>query len=262
MNDTGATKQTGGGPAAQVLIWGGALLLLIGGLLIYPYIDSRLAALPVAPTIMPSSTALAFPSPTPSRSSTSTITPTPLPPQTLPHTPTPTHTRVPEPTPSPTSTPPPALPTHIVIPSIGVDAPVVPISWHTAEVNGQEQPVWNVPDSYAVGWHETSASLGMNGNTVLNGHNTTRGEVFRDLYTMKAGDTVVVYSEDAAFTYTVAEVLILPEAGQPLEVRLENARYILPTEDERLTLVTCHPYGSLRNRLIVIAYPTTTNEGG
>jgi sortase (surface protein transpeptidase) len=54
----------------------------------------------------------------------------------------------------------------------------------------------------------------------------------------------------------VTEVLILPEAGQPLEVRIENAYYVLPTDDERLTLVTCHPYGSLRNRLIVIAHPT------
>ena len=40
-----------------------------------------------------------------------------------------------------------------------------------------------------------------------------------------------------------------------MEVRLKNARHILPTEDERLTLVTCHPYGSLQYRLIVIAFP-------
>jgi sortase (surface protein transpeptidase) len=53
----------------------------------------------------------------------------------------------------------------------------------------------------------------------------------------------------------VSETLILPEAGQPLGVRRENARYVMPTDDERLTLVTCHPYGSLRNRLIVIARP-------
>jgi LPXTG-site transpeptidase (sortase) family protein len=90
---------------------------------------------------------------------------------------------------------------------------------------------------------------------VLNGHNTTYGEVFRDLYTLQPGDALQLYSTETPYTYTVAEVLVLPEAGQPLEVRVENARYILPTEDERVTLVTCHPYGSLRNRLIVIAYP-------
>jgi len=108
---------------------------------------------------------------------------------------------------------------------------------------------------YAAGWHETSAPPGVGGNTVLNGHNTTYGEVFRDLYTLEVGDAITVYSGDTPHEYTVAEVLILPEAGQPLEVRIGNARYILPTDDERLTLVTCHPYGSLRYRLIVIARP-------
>ena len=47
------------------------------------------------------------------------------------------------------------------------------------------------------------------------------------------------------------------DAGLPLEVRVKNASYIQPTRDERLTLVTCHPYGSLRNRLIVIARPVS-----
>lgn len=108
---------------------------------------------------------------------------------------------------------------------------------------------------YAAGWHETSAPFGMPGNTVLNGHNTTNGEVFRDLYTLENGDAIVVYSGSLSRTYAVSETLVLPEAGQPLKVRIENARYIQPTEDERLTLVTCHPYGSLRNRLIVIARP-------
>jgi len=109
---------------------------------------------------------------------------------------------------------------------------------------------------YAAGWHETSAPLGVPGNTVLNGHNTTHGEIFRDLYTLEVGDAIIVYSGDTLYAYAVTEILILPEGGQPLEVRIENARYILPTDDERLTLVTCHPYGSLRYRLIVIAHPT------
>ena len=106
---------------------------------------------------------------------------------------------------------------------------------------------------YAAGWHETSAPLRMIGNSVLNGHNTTNGEVFRDLYTLEVGDAITVYAGDTPHAYTVTETLLLPEAGQPLEVRLENARYAMPTDDERLTLVTCHPYGSLRYRLVVVA---------
>jgi sortase A len=123
------------------------------------------------------------------------------------------------------------------------------------EVDGQERPMWELPDTRAAGWHETSASLGVPGNTVLSGHNTSNGEVFRDLYQLEFGDEVLLQAGEMTYTYAVVQTLILPEAGQPLEVRIENAHYIEPTEDERLTLVTCHPYGSLRNRLIVIAHP-------
>jgi sortase A len=149
----------------------------------------------------------------------------------------------------------PAAPSRIVIPAIGVDAPVMPISWEIQDIDGQPHAFWDVPDEYAGGWHDTSAPLGVPGNTVVNGHNTTNGEVFRDLYRLETGAPIIVYSGDVPYTYVVSETLILREAGQPLEVRQENARYILPMADERLTLVTCHPYGSLRYRLIVIAQP-------
>lgn len=148
-----------------------------------------------------------------------------------------------------------AIPTRILIPKINVDAPVVAASTVQVEIDAQTQSVWEVPDAYAAGWHKTSAPLGVAGNTVLNGHNTTNGEVFRELFTLDAGDRIVAFSGDTQYAYSVSEVLVLPEGGQPLEVRTANAQYILHTPDERLTLVTCHPYGSLRNRLIVIAQP-------
>jgi len=231
---------------ARVLIGGGLLLLLIGGVWIYPWVGSRLADIP--PTLTP----------------TPPTQPAVLPPTATRHIPTSSPTTIPSPTlplsPTPTPTPTPAPPTRIVISELGVDAPVVPVSPYPIEVDGQTQAAWEVPMMYAAGWHETSAPLGVPGNTVLNGHNTTHGEVFRDLYTLEPGDTIIVYSDDTPHTYAVTEILILPEAGQPLEVRLENARYIMPTEDERLTLVTCHPYGSLRYRLIVIAHPVASQE--
>jgi LPXTG-site transpeptidase (sortase) family protein len=95
----------------------------------------------------------------------------------------------------------------------------------------------------------------------LSGHNATNGEIFRYLYTLDISDEVVLYADEISRTYRVSETLVLPEAGQPLEVRLQNARYAKPTEDERLTLITCHPYGSLRNRLIVIAVPKDEDRG-
>jgi sortase A len=157
--------------------------------------------------------------------------------------------------PTPVPTPIPAIPTRLVVAKIAVDAPVVPVSWRSAEELGQAEGAWGVPAGGAVGWHSDSVPLGVPGNAVLSGHNTTGGEVFRNLYTLGVGDEITVYSNELAFTYVVSEVLILPELGQPREVREQNASYLLPTEDERLTLVTCHPYGSLRNRLIVIAQP-------
>ncbi len=236
MHDLDSVGRTGHGTIAQALIWGGVLLLVIGGFLAYPYARSYLATVPTAPPTPSLSPTVCIPSPTSTQissrpSSTPTVTPVPTP------------------------TPIPALPTRIVIPAIGVDAPIVPVSWYTVEVEGWTQAMWNLPDGYAAGWHETSATLGVPGNTVLNGHNATNGEVFRDLYKLDTDDEIVVYANEVPYTYTVAKMLILPEGGQPLEVRIQNAQYILPTDDERLTLVTCHPYGSLRNRLIVIAFP-------
>ena len=251
MRDIGSAGHKGLGRVAQILVWGGVLLLLVGGPLAYPYVSSRLAAFPPTPALTPSP-----PHPTPPP----TVTRVPHTPTLLhTHTLTLTHNRTPtnQPTNQLTNQPPtiptPTLPTRIVIPAIGVDAPVVSVSWHTVEMDGQTQTAWEVPAMYAAGWHETSAPLGMVGNTVLNGHNTTNGEVFRDLYTLEVGDAITVYAGDTPHNYTVTERLLLPEAGQTLEIRLENARYAMPTDDERLTLVTCHPYGSLRYRLVVIA---------
>ena len=155
----------------------------------------------------------------------------------------------------------PAIPTRIRIPTIGVDAPVVATTWHTTTLGGEVQRTWDVPATYAAGWHETSAPLGAGGNTVLNGHNTGHGEVFRDLFRLRPGDPVILYAGEQPFSYVVSQTLFLREAGQPVTVRQRNAEYILPTADERVTLVTCHPYGSLRERLIVIAVPEAAGTG-
>jgi sortase A len=243
MHDQGPARQAGRGPIAQAFIWGGLLLLLVGGFLLYPYAGSRLA------TPFPTPTDVSHASPP----TATGVPPTYIPAATATLTSVLTFTIRPSLTPTPT--PLPIIPEHIVIPAIDLNAPVVPVSWTMVEVDGQEQPMWDLPDTRATGWHETSASLGVPGNTVLNGHNTNNGEVFRDLYKLETGDEIVLHSGRVAYTYAVTETLILPETGQPLEMRIENAHYIQSTEDERLTLVTCHPYGSLRNRLIIIAHP-------
>jgi sortase A len=146
-------------------------------------------------------------------------------------------------------------PQRIVIPSIDVDAPVVDVNLATIENNGSTFYQWQVPAAYEAGWHNSSAPLGQPGNTVLNGHHNIFGEVFGRLVDLEVGAEIVVYDKKTSHYYVVADVHILPERDQPLEVRVENATWILPTNDERLTLVTCWPHTDNSHRLIVVAYP-------
>lgn len=154
------------------------------------------------------------------------------------------------------------VPDRIAIPAIDLEAPVVPVDYLEVTFEGQIYEQWLAPDYRAAGWHNTSAGLGVPGNTVLNGHNNIKGEVFRDLYRVQQGDEIDVFSGGKEFKYLVVFTAILPERNQPLEVRLANAEWIEPTEDERITLITCWPYESNTHRVIVVAVPIRNGEDG
>jgi sortase A len=176
--------------------------------------------------------------------------PTPIPPPTQPAAP-------PTPPPAAPAPLPPAaagVPTHIVIESVGIDSDVIPVGWQVVEQNGQQFSIWQVAD-FAIGWHETTAPLGRPGNTVMAGHHNVNGEVFRDLVNIEVGDKVVAYSGDQKFEYVVELKTIVKEKGEPLEVRQRNAQWIAPTNDERVTFVTCWPYTNNTHRVIVVAKP-------
>lgn len=115
---------------------------------------------------------------------------------------------------------------------------------------------WQSPEEYAAGWHNTSAPLGKPGNTVLNGHHNAWGRVFGRLIDVEPGDSVMLYAGSQAFLYTVVQTMLLEEAGQSLEQRLENARWLLASPDERVTLITCWPPSGNSHRLVVIALPS------
>jgi LPXTG-site transpeptidase (sortase) family protein len=145
-------------------------------------------------------------------------------------------------------------PTRIVIPKIKLDAKVVAVGWKTVTRGGQTASEWDVPD-YAAGFLKTTAYPGNPGNTVLDGHHNIKGEVFRYVATLELGDQIDLYAEGRKYTYQVVDKFILKEAGASLEQRRKNAQWIAPTEDERLTLVTCWPYWTNTHRVIVIAKP-------
>lgn len=157
------------------------------------------------------------------------------------------------PTLPPPSSPP---PDRLLIPRLALDVPVVSVGMQPAK-NLPGVFEWGVPDYRAAGWLNTSATFGLPGNTVLDGHHNIKGEVFRNLWTLQKGDEITLFSGEQIKTYIVSEVLTLPEQNQPLEVRLDNARYIQPTDDERLTLITCWPYESNTHRVVVVALPGT-----
>jgi len=113
---------------------------------------------------------------------------------------------------------------------------------------------WDVAD-YAAGFHRGSAYPGHVGNTALSGHHNIRGEVFRRLIELRAGDLVSLCVGKQEYRYTVRQVLLIPDKNASPEQRRENARWIAHFPDERLTLVTCWPYTSNTHRVIVIAYP-------
>lgn len=146
-------------------------------------------------------------------------------------------------------------PDRLVIPALGLDAPVVPAQPEQVVLNGVIYRQWQAPDKFAAGWHTYSARPGESGNLVLNGHHNIAGEVFAGLIDLEQGDAVLVHAGDQAFIYRVVRKMILPEQGQSLEVRLDNARWVAPGGPQRLTLITCWPAESNTHRLVVIAVP-------
>jgi len=150
---------------------------------------------------------------------------------------------------------------RLTIPVLGIDAPVLPVSLEEKQSSRRPYQQWSVPDSYAIGWHDSSAEPGQIGNTVLNGHNNIHGAVFANLVDLTLGEQIIIYKADREYIYQVVHREFLPEQGEPLKTRLKNARWIAPSDDERLTIVTCWPNSSNSHRLVVIAQPQQPEPG-
>lgn len=146
-------------------------------------------------------------------------------------------------------------PIRLVIPSIDLDTPVVPAKMRTIKFRGEKFQQWLAPEYYAAGWHTDSARLGAIGNTVLSGHHNVLGAVFGRLVDLQAGDIIQVYSHDHLFVYQITNRMIVPEKYQQMDTRMANLQWILPSQDERLTLITCWPDESNTHRVIIVAAP-------
>jgi LPXTG-site transpeptidase (sortase) family protein len=150
-------------------------------------------------------------------------------------------------------------PTRLVIPAIAMESKITPVGWESVVIDGATYRQWSTKDNL-VSWHKLSAKLGQPGNTVLNGHSNVNGAVFRNLKYVKIGDEITVFSGEQEYHYAVTQKFSVQEKGVPLEERIENAKLIAPTQDERLTLITCANSGAT-HRLIVVARPLSGNSG-
>lgn len=131
----------------------------------------------------------------------------------------------------PIPTPAPEQAVRIQIPSIGVDAPIV-------QGDGWEQL------KKGVGQNIGSANPGQRGNMVLSAHNDIFGEIFRYLDQLKAGDLVIVYSNQRSYTYVITGWKVI----EPTQVEV-----MAPTSDATTTLISCYPYRVDDKRIVVTA---------
>ena len=90
------------------------------------------------------------------------------------------------------------------------------------------------------------------GNVVLSGHRTTYGAPFARLDELRPGDAVVVETKDTWFTYSVTGARIVAPTAVEVTWPVPGDRRAVPSE-ALLTMTTCHPRYSARQRLVVSA---------
>ena len=184
--------------------------------------------------------------------------------------PPPTATAVPPATPVLAS-----APVRLVIPDLKLDVPVVEMGWRVVQTADGPRSDWVIPKNEA-GHHINSALLGDADNLVISGHNNIFGEVFKpisfawdnatrvqvDNFTDRSdllnGRTIELF--DAAgqeFKYTIAAFYRLKDTGVTTEQRIANGRFMEPTDQAQVTIITCWPPTSNTHRLVVVAVPAT-----
>jgi sortase (surface protein transpeptidase) len=119
-------------------------------------------------------------------------------------------------------------PTRVRVPSIGLDAPVVPVGLRS---DGQME----VPAASDVGWYRLGPAPGDTGSAVLAAHVDYGGQrgAFFDLRSVPVGAEVFVDGDGTTRRFVVSLREQLPKDAVALE------RYFTAEGPERLTLITC-----------------------
>jgi LPXTG-site transpeptidase (sortase) family protein len=132
----------------------------------------------------------------------------------------------------------PSAAARLVIPAIGVDAPLTPVGV-TAE-GEVESPA----EGGVVGWYNLSPPPGPRGNSVLVGHVDYHGKpaVFWRLRELKPGDLVQYREADGAKTFAVEWVQSFPANAAPIDTIFAS------TSAGKITLITCEGVFDPRTR--------------
>lgn len=166
---------------------------------------------------------------------------------------TPTSTPSPEPTqdpvrrdmPAPTMDEPPHLTTFatMYVPRWGLDY-VQAISQGTSNSD--------VLDVLGVGHYEGTAMPGGIGNFSVAGHRTTYGKPFNRVEELVVGDPIVVQTETTWYVYRISSTQIVLPSQVEVIAAVPGQPAVVPTE-AFMTMTTCHPMYSARERYIVHA---------
>lgn len=124
----------------------------------------------------------------------------------------------------------------ITIPKIHLTAPIV-------------QGI-RVPDlRRGVGHYPGSAEIGARGNLAFAGHRTTYGHPFGDLDKLHPGNLIHIEARGQTYTYKVTRSFVVT----PNRTDVVTGKDLPEPDAELLTLTTCNPRYSARQRLIVRA---------
>lgn len=97
------------------------------------------------------------------------------------------------------------------------------------------------------------------GNVVVSGHRTTYGAPFERLDELTAGGLIVLETRDSWFTYTLQDKKIVAPTAVEVTLPVPGDPTATPV-DRLLTLTTCNPKYSAKQRLILKAVLTEASK--
>jgi sortase A len=106
-----------------------------------------------------------------------------------------------------------------------------------------------------------TALPGQLGNLVISGHRTTYGAPFNRLDELHRGDPIVIETKAAFYTYSVQRIFVVKPTAIGVTYPVPDHLGAAPTQ-RLLTLTTCNPKYSARQRLVVRAVLTSSLAKG